>query len=87
MSDKFERFYSSLESPAQHAAEITPNDSADLATSARMLYIGSGGNVKVTTVGGDTVTLVAVPTGTTLMVRAARVFATGTTASSIVALW
>ena len=37
------------------------------------------------TVGGDTVTYTAVPSGTYLNVRAARVKATGTSASNIVA--
>ena len=75
-----------LDSPADRAIAITPSDTADLAALPRALYIGTGGAVKITTKGGDTVTLANVPAGTVLPVRAARVWSTGTTASDIVAL-
>ena len=52
-----------------------------------MLYVGGAGNLKVLTVGGDEVTLTAVPVGTFVPVNVLRVFATGTTATNIVALW
>lgn len=87
MADKFERLLSGLDSPALNAAEVTPSDAADLATDARSLYVGGAGDVKVTTTGGDTVTLKAVPVGTVVPVRTRKVFATGTTATLIVALW
>ena len=45
---------------------------------------GTGGAVALITVGGDTVTYTAVPSGAYLQVRAARIKATGTTASNIV---
>jgi hypothetical protein len=41
--------------------------------------------VSLATVGGDTVTYASVPAGTYLLVRAARVLATGTSASAILA--
>ena len=44
-------------------------------------------NLKVLTVGGDEVTFTAVPVGTFVPVQVLRVFATGTTATNIVALW
>lgn len=83
----FHDYRSGLDSPAEHAAAVTPNDGADLATSARSLYIGGAGAVKVTTVGGEAVTFAAVPVGTVLPVRAARVWSTGTTATNIIAIW
>ena len=52
----------------------------------RGIYVGVGGDIKVTTVDGDTVTFVAVPQGVILPVRAKRIFATGTTAASLVLL-
>jgi len=75
-----------LARPADHAATVTPSDSADLANTARALYVGTPGDVKVTTILGDTITFANVPAGV-LPVRAKRVYATGTTASDIVALW
>jgi len=41
----------------------------------------------VLTAGGDEVTFVGFPTGGFLPVQVVRVFATGTTAASVLALW
>jgi len=73
--------------PCERAAAVTPNDGADVTFTTRALYVGVGGDVSVVTSGGDTVTLVGVPGGAVLPIRANRVRATGTTATSIVALW
>ncbi len=86
-NDPFRYFSDSIDSPAQRAADVTPSDSTDLATSARSLWIGAAGDVRLTTVGGDTVTFVGCTGGSLLPVRAARVHATGTTATNIIALW
>ena len=86
MADNFAAFTGTLTAPYAYGAAVTPADGADLATSCRALWIGGTGAVKVTTVGGDTITLAAVPVGL-LLIRAARVWSTGTTATSIVALW
>lgn len=72
-------------SPAMNAFAVAPNDGADIAFVSKRLFVGTTGNVKLTTVGGQTVTYNAVPSGTYLQVRASRVFATGTTASNIIA--
>ena len=50
-----------------------------------VLYIGTSGNIKVRTAGGDEVTFVGV--SGFFPVQVVRVFATGTTATNIVALW
>ncbi|MCP5011733.1 MAG: hypothetical protein GY942_17280 [Aestuariibacter sp.] len=84
MTDKFASNSSRLDSPAKSAFEITPSDSTDLTLSARALYVGAVGDVKVTTVGGDTVTFVDV--SGLLPVRVQRVFSTGTDATGIVGL-
>lgn len=52
-----------------------------------VLYIGTGGNLRVLTEAGDDVTFVNVLGGTTLPVQLIRVLSTGTTASNIVAMW
>ena len=49
------------------------------------LFVGGTGTVKVNTTKGSTVTYTGVPSGFYLQVRATRVYATGTTATSIVA--
>jgi hypothetical protein len=71
--------------PAANAFPVTPNDSADLATTARSLLIGTAGDLRVTTLAGDTVTLTGVPAGV-LPLAVVRVFNTSTTASNIAAL-
>lgn len=86
MADNFDKFRSGLDSPAEHAAAVTPNDSTDLTTSTRALFIGTSGNLKVDMVGGETVTFSSVPAGV-FPVRVKRVHSTGTTASGIVAMW
>ena len=76
-----------LDSPAQNAAAITPSDTTDLAVVTRAIYVGTGGDLKVTMRGGQTVTLKAVPQGSTLPLRVARVLFTGTTAADLVGVW
>ena len=86
MPDIFEDRSSGLESPAYQAADVTPSDVTDLTTDARALYVGTSGDVRVTTSGGDTVTFRNVPVGV-LPVRIRRVYAVGTTATDMVAVW
>ena len=51
------------------------------------MYIGSAGNIKVTTVAGDIVTFNNVLAGSFFPVNVIKVFGTGTTAANIIALW
>jgi hypothetical protein len=75
------------------AASVTASDSADIAAvtggtnNGCVLYVGSFGDVKVRTIGGDDVTFKNVQAGTFLPVQVIRVFSTGTTSTDIVALW
>ena len=85
-TDKYGDSLRNMESPAVWAAEVTPDDDADLEFVARALWVGTGGALKVTTAKGSTVTF-NVPGGGVLPVQVSRVFATGTDASGIVALW
>lgn len=73
--------------PGEDAGAVIPSDSVNLTRTARALYIGTGGNVVVITASGTAVTFANVQTGTVLPVRAARVNATNTTASNIVAIY
>lgn len=67
-------------------AAVTPNDGADLSAPAKALWIGGTGNVKVDMIDGTTITLNSVPVGM-LDVYVKRVYATGTTATNIVAMY
>jgi len=75
-----------LEMPAVHAAVITPNDSTDLTNFPRALVIGTGGTLKVDTVGGETAIILTV-VSSILPLMVTRVYATDTTATDIVGLW
>lgn len=85
--DTFSRFQQDNFSPLTHAVAVTPHNTNELEYVTRALYVGATGDVKVTMQDSGEVTFVDVPTGTTLPIRVTKVFATGTDASSIVALW
>ena len=52
-----------------------------------VLYIGGPGNVTMTTNGSDNVTFVGLNGGQFVPVQCVKVFATGTTATNIIAIW
>lgn len=73
--------------PAHSAAAVTTSDSAVIPVT-RALYIGTAGNITVTmAVDGTSVLFVGVQGGTLLPLQVTRVYATGTTATNIVALY
>lgn len=74
-------------SPFSHVVAVSPSNTVDLVTVSRGLWVGSVGDLKITTLGGETIVIAAVPSGSFLPIRATRVFATLTTASSILALY
>lgn len=84
--DDFGSHGEGLAAPAKHAAVVTPADGADLAHASRSLYIGTGGTLKVTTLGGETLTI-TVGDNMMLPLRVVRVFSTGTTATDILSLY
>ena len=84
--DIFEDRSSGLESPGANAAQVAPSDSIDLATASRALYVGGPGDLTITLVGGDTITLKNLAAGW-VPLRTQRVHASGTTAADIVAVW
>lgn len=71
--------------------DIMPNAKAyqlyDGNQEGAVLFIGTAGNLKVTTVGGDEITFQGINTGTFFPVNVVKVFATGTSADNIIALW
>lgn len=81
-TDDFGNYSSGLDSPAAHDVDVTPSDSADMPHASRALYITTGGTIRYTTVGGNTVTR-TVPDNFILPLRVKRVWATGTSAADI----
>lgn len=75
------------------AAAVTPSNTAQIPSisggknNGCVLYIGGSGDIKVKTAGGDEVTFTGVQAGTFMPVNVVQVFATGTTATNILALW
>jgi hypothetical protein len=45
----------SASDPINHAAVVVPNDGADLTNVTTAIYVGTAGNLQVTTLGGETV--------------------------------
>ena len=70
----------------EDAAAVTPSDTADLPQFS-VIYVGGAGNVKVTTAQGSAVTFSGVNAGTVIPVRVRRVWATGTTATLMTAVY
>jgi hypothetical protein len=85
--DKFADFPTNLTAPGRDAAAVSPDDLSDLAVLPRALFIGQGGALALRMAGGQDVVFQGVQSGTILPVRVRRVMATGTTATSILALW
>lgn len=85
MTDAFQNHKTGLDSPAIQLHAVTPSDTEDLPSASRGLNVATSGTVKVTTVGGTT-DAVYIAAGIIFPVRAKRVWATGTTATGIVAL-
>lgn len=87
MTDNFRSHATELDSPVNYLEDVTPNDSADLGNVTRGIMISAAGDLKITTWGGSTITLTALTAGVIHPIRVKRVFATGTTATGIVAAW
>lgn len=77
-------------SPATLAIAVTPSDTTNLPNGpARAFWVGTAGNValKCTRGSDDVVTFLNVPAGSVLPQGAARVMATNTTATGILAMY
>jgi hypothetical protein len=81
---------------ASRASLVTPSDTVDIPNVSNangrgnngcVLYVGTGGDLRVLTAGGDDVVFTGFPDGGFLPVNVVRVFATNTTANNILALW
>ena len=81
---------------ASRAAVVTLSDTVDIpnisdqsgrGNNGCVLYVGTGGDLRVLTAGGDDVVFTGFPDGGFLPVNVVRVFSTNTTAANILALW
>ncbi len=72
--------------PAGHAEVIVPHASTNFSREAQGIWVGGVGDVAVVLPSDDVVIFLAVPSGTLLPVRAKRVNAVGTDATSMVAM-
>jgi hypothetical protein len=85
--DEFAGRNTSIDQPATNGFAITPHDTNELDYVTRAFYVGGGGDVKLTTSGGDTITLAGVAAGEIVPIRAKLVFSTGTTATDMIGLY
>jgi hypothetical protein len=75
------------------ASVVTKSDTVDIPNPGNgevegcVLYVGTGGILRVLTAGGDDVIFRNVPNGTFIPVQVIRVFASTTSATDILALW
>lgn len=82
--DEFSNYSAGLNSPANNAFLITPNNSADLTAQPRCLYVGEAGDVNVRIGGVD---IVFKNVSGILPIRPDRILATSTTADNIIGLY
>jgi hypothetical protein len=82
---------------ALNAQAVTPDNNNDLLLSGgaitegsnngACLFIGTGGDIQVTMLGGQTVIFANIPDGTFLPIQVRRVWSTNTNATDILALY
>jgi hypothetical protein len=70
----------------ESASAVTASDSVAF-NEPSVVYVGAAGNVRVTTSGGDDVLFTGVQAGGIIPVRVKQVWATNTTASSLVRIY
>jgi hypothetical protein len=84
-SNDFQHFTKGLTAPGDRFWTIVPNDAADLSHVTRAINVSVSGPVRVTTAGGDEVTLQVVA-GIAFPGMFSRIWATGTNAGTIVGI-
>lgn len=85
MVDTFDSHATSITAPPSNAAPVSPSDTVDLPFVSRAIYVGTPGDVRVMTQGGQDLTYKAL-SGTKIL-RVERIYATGTTAADIIIEW
>jgi hypothetical protein len=72
--------------PGQAAFAITPNDTANI-NPTRGVYVGGTGTLKVDMADGSTVTFTGILAGQVHPLAVRRVYATGTSATTIIGIY
>lgn len=75
------------ESSYENAVAVVTSDTVDQEPLLQAIYVGVGGAIKVTMRDTGTVTLLGVVAGDIIRIRPRLIFAIGTTATNLVALW
>ena len=75
-----------LDQVGKDGFSITPSDTVALEQTADAIYVGSAGDVAIQTSSGSNLIFSGAQAGSVLPIRANYVYATGTTASSLVAI-
>jgi hypothetical protein len=73
-------------SPFKKAVELTLHDTNTFPVTSA-LYVGGAGGLKIRDADGNSVTFAGVPAGTVLRIKADMAYSTGSTATSVVALY
>lgn len=84
--DKFASDPNTLSTPATEVAEIVPSDTTDIAHITKALNAATAGTVRITTERGA-VTDIFLAAGVVFPLRVRRVWATGTSATGLRALY
>lgn len=87
MADPYQHAQSHIQNPITNAFAVTPSNTLDLPVVTRSIYIGSGGDLRVTLkdmADGTFITYRNMIEGLSYPLRVKRVFSTGTTASNII---
>ncbi|PCI45034.1 MAG: hypothetical protein COB49_10485 [Alphaproteobacteria bacterium] len=87
ITDQYASFTPGLTGPVIGGFDVTPDDGADLSVLPRALMVAGGGDVAVVLKDGSGLTLPGLAAGVIYPVRAARILATGTTATGIKGLY
>lgn len=86
ISNPFSSHQTGLTSPAVHAFAITPDDD-DLEFVTRGLYVGTGGTLVCTFLGGEELTITGIGDGAVYPFRLTNIDSTGTTATGLIGLY
>lgn len=86
MNDDFKSHQTGLTAPASAGQALVADDIQPLASVTRAIYVGSGGDMRVTLLSGDVITLKSTVAGTVYPLRITHLHSTGTTASDVVGL-
>lgn len=85
MIDSFSDHTTDISAPPSNAQQVIPSDTGDLPFVTRAIYVGTAGDVRLRTHNGQDVIYKDLVGGK--VIRATRIYSTGTTAGAIIAEW